>query len=288
MYSANKKEHEHLWPLPNLWLGVTVCNQSEADTKIPALLATPAAKRFVSLEPLLGAISLSYLQVGQNDDIDALRGIFHQADHWNPDHDDVAEDLALAKGGIPFLNVCLGPKWIGSGKTPRADLVVCSASYKGFVLSAFEVKISRSDFLRDLRSEKWRTYLPHCNRLYFAVLDEVCRKEDIPEEAGLLIRNRKGWYTAKKAPSLQSTVPYDTLKSLIFARQRRSAREKRIDDIMSSRYLSKVALSRWKRSGAFSTSWGPPSIRDVRAFFRTEISPSFARRRVTSGGSIFS
>lgn len=153
------------------------------------------------------------------------------------EHDDVAEDLALAKGGIPFLNVCLGPKWIGSGKTPRADLVVCSASYKGFVLSAFEVKISRSDFLRDLRSEKWRTYLPHCNRLYFAVLDEVCRKEDIPEEAGLLIRNNKGWYTAKKAPSLQSTVPYDTLKSLIFARQRRSAREKRIDDIMEMRRL---------------------------------------------------
>ena len=153
------------------------------------------------------------------------------------EHDDVAEDLALAKGGIPFLNVCLGPKWIGSGKTPRADLVVCSASYKGFVLSAFEVKISRSDFLRDLRSEKWRTYLPHCNRLYFAVLDEVCRKEDIPEEAGLLIRNNRGWYTAKKAPPLQSIVPYNTLKSLIFARQRRSAREKRIDDIMEMRRL---------------------------------------------------
>ena len=153
------------------------------------------------------------------------------------EHDDVAEDLALAKGGIPFLNVCLGPKWIGSGKTPRADLVVCSASYKGFVLSAFEVKISRSDFLRDLRSEKWRTYLPHCNRLYFAVLDEVCRKEDIPEEAGLLIRNSKGWYTAKKAPSLQSSIPHDTLLSLIFARQRRSAREKRIDDIMEMRRL---------------------------------------------------
>ena len=48
-----------LWPLPNLWLGVTVCNQAEADAKIPALLATPAAKRFVSVEPMLGPVDLS-------------------------------------------------------------------------------------------------------------------------------------------------------------------------------------------------------------------------------------
>ena len=43
-------------PIPNLWLGVTVCNQKEADEKIPILLQTPAAVRFVSGEPLLEAI----------------------------------------------------------------------------------------------------------------------------------------------------------------------------------------------------------------------------------------
>ena len=40
----------------NIWLGVTVCNQKEADEKIPILLQTPAAVRFVSGEPLLEAI----------------------------------------------------------------------------------------------------------------------------------------------------------------------------------------------------------------------------------------
>ena len=44
--------------LPNLWLGTTVCNQQEADKNIPLLLATPAAKRFVSVEPMLGAVDL--------------------------------------------------------------------------------------------------------------------------------------------------------------------------------------------------------------------------------------
>jgi protein gp37 len=46
-------------PLPNVWLGVTVCNQQEADEKIPILLNTPAAKRFVSIEPMLGPVDLS-------------------------------------------------------------------------------------------------------------------------------------------------------------------------------------------------------------------------------------
>lgn len=42
----------------NLWLGVTVCNQAEADAKIPVLLDTLAAGRFVSVEPMLGTVDL--------------------------------------------------------------------------------------------------------------------------------------------------------------------------------------------------------------------------------------
>lgn len=46
------------WPLPNVWLGVSAENQQWADIRIPALLATPAAIRFVSAEPLLGPIDI--------------------------------------------------------------------------------------------------------------------------------------------------------------------------------------------------------------------------------------
>lgn len=55
-------------PLPNVWLGVSAENQQWADIRIPALLDTPAAVRFVSAEPLLGPIDLSRWlapQVGQ-------------------------------------------------------------------------------------------------------------------------------------------------------------------------------------------------------------------------------
>lgn len=47
------------WPLKNVWLGVSVENQAAADERIPLLLQTPAAVRFVSVEPLLGHVDLA-------------------------------------------------------------------------------------------------------------------------------------------------------------------------------------------------------------------------------------
>lgn len=44
--------------LPNVWLGVSAERQQEADERIPLLLQTPAAVRFVSAEPLLGPIAV--------------------------------------------------------------------------------------------------------------------------------------------------------------------------------------------------------------------------------------
>jgi protein gp37 len=46
------------WPLPNVWLGTSCEDQATADARIPDLLATPAAVRFVSCEPMLGPINL--------------------------------------------------------------------------------------------------------------------------------------------------------------------------------------------------------------------------------------
>lgn len=44
--------------LPNVWLGVSVEDQQRADLRVPALLDTPAAVRFLSCEPLLGPVDL--------------------------------------------------------------------------------------------------------------------------------------------------------------------------------------------------------------------------------------
>lgn len=57
------RQNARTWPLPNVWLGVSAERQQEADERVPDLLATPAAVRFVSAEPLLGPIDLRELNI---------------------------------------------------------------------------------------------------------------------------------------------------------------------------------------------------------------------------------
>lgn len=46
------------WPLPNVWLGVSAEDQPRADERLGELILTPAAVRFVSLEPMVGPVDL--------------------------------------------------------------------------------------------------------------------------------------------------------------------------------------------------------------------------------------
>lgn len=75
------------WPLPNVWMGVTAEDQQRADERVPLLLRTPAAKRFVSVEPQLGPVRLDHVDAERGDDpdwcvIDALTG--EQTDMGRP------------------------------------------------------------------------------------------------------------------------------------------------------------------------------------------------------------
>jgi protein gp37 len=47
------------FPLPNVWLGVSCEDQKRTDERLPHLLQTPAAVRFISAEPLLGGIDIA-------------------------------------------------------------------------------------------------------------------------------------------------------------------------------------------------------------------------------------
>lgn len=73
--------------LPNVWLGVSVEDQERADERIPLLLSTPAAKRFVSAEPLLGPLALNKIRRTNGDEIEttnALSGTWQvlDGDHY--------------------------------------------------------------------------------------------------------------------------------------------------------------------------------------------------------------
>lgn len=81
------------WPLPNVWLGVSVEDQVTADTRIPYLLSTPAAVRFISAEPLLGPVDvLPYLFIYTHADDAALAD--DGSDEPLPFHDPATTDPA--------------------------------------------------------------------------------------------------------------------------------------------------------------------------------------------------
>lgn len=69
-YIAGSAEPEQ--PLSNVWLGVSAEDQARADDRVPVLLETPAAVRFVSAEPLLGPIDLMRANSRGFDNIDWL------------------------------------------------------------------------------------------------------------------------------------------------------------------------------------------------------------------------
>jgi protein gp37 len=94
---------------PNVWLGVTVENQTEADRRIPHLLAVPAAVRFLSCEPLQGPVDIeSYLpgpRVGGKPCLHWIIAGGENGPHYRPADPDWFRSLRdqCADAGVPFL-----------------------------------------------------------------------------------------------------------------------------------------------------------------------------------------
>ncbi len=143
--------------------------------------------------------------------------------NWN--HDKLAEDLALALD-TPWRQVPLGSVWIDNAQL--ADVITIKPSYTKFCLHIYEVKVTRADFLNDLRRDKWRGYMPHCHRLSFAVPVGMVKKDEIPQEAGLIVRGSKGWRVLKAAPKTNLEIPQNTLLSMLFLKQRTTVRQRNL------------------------------------------------------------
>lgn len=98
--------HPVTWPLPNVWLGVSVEDQKRADLRIPALLDTPAAVRWISAEPLLGPVDIMN---GLGDSwltgIDWIVAGGESGPGARPMHPDWARSLRdqCEVAGVPFL-----------------------------------------------------------------------------------------------------------------------------------------------------------------------------------------
>ena len=110
-------------------------------------------------------------------------------------HNDLAHDLAntlRAGDRVVWEDMQLGP----SG-SPRPDVYTVPKSYANFRPIAYEVKISVSDFRRDVTAGKWQSYLRYASGVVFAVPAGLIDKRDIPNGCGLMIRGEAGWRMVK-------------------------------------------------------------------------------------------
>jgi protein gp37 len=119
---------------PNVWLGVSVEDQDAANTRIPLLLQTPAAVRWISAEPLLGPIS--FVGMFATDIVNDTTNTLEALD-WvvvggesgagaRPMHPDWARSLRdqCAAAGTPFLFKQWG-EWLPMGETMASGSISC-------------------------------------------------------------------------------------------------------------------------------------------------------------------
>ena len=130
------------------------------------------------------------------------------------DHNALAEDLAAHLRGqtdkMVWTNLPLG-----TVHSSRPDVVTLDRSYR-VRLVAFEIKVSLSDFRRDVAEGKWNAYADVANAVYFAVPQGLVSAKDIPAGAGLYIRSESGWKAVRKAPpSPKPTLTSDVWMKLL-------------------------------------------------------------------------
>lgn len=116
------------WPLPNVWMGVTVEDQERADQRIPILLDTPAAVRWLSCEPLLGPVDLDATGMGvtgtsgpesRPSAVDWVVAGGESGPNARPMHPSWARSLRdqCASAGVPFLFKQWG-EWVTESQAP--------------------------------------------------------------------------------------------------------------------------------------------------------------------------
>ena len=136
-----------------------------------------------------------------------IRGVRDKPPKKKFTHRELCFDLAEAKG-TRFIEVPLGSKYLSWGEVSQADVITVNPSYNKFNLDIYEVKVTRSDFLGEIKKKKYEASLPHCNRFYFATLSGVCKPEEIPDGIGLIVRGDNGWSTVKRAKKREKK-PFD-------------------------------------------------------------------------------
>jgi len=101
----------------------------------------------------------------------------------------------------------------------RFDLFLVNANQKRF--RGFEFKVSRSDFLADKNSGKWKKYLNYCHTFTWVCPDGLIQRNEVEPPAGLIWVSKKEnrswryWKKWVKRPGNTGEIPRDKFDKII-------------------------------------------------------------------------
>ena len=130
---------------------------------------------------------------------------------------DILSVLERRHKGDVFIPECkTGPSWLNNNLRIM-DAWVMKRSWSDLRTWAYEIKVSRSDFLRD---DKWREYLPYCNEFYFVCPWGLIDPEEVEDPAGLLWITKTGGraYMKKWILPRKQDIPQELLIHLVMSR----------------------------------------------------------------------
>ncbi len=99
----------------------------------------------------------------------------------------------------------------------RLDGLAIKRAWENPVVTGYEIKVSRGDFMND---EKFHGYLPYCNEFYFVCPPQLIQPEELPNGIGLywVSKNAKRLYKKKKAHFEDKDIPGSIYKYVLIAR----------------------------------------------------------------------
>jgi hypothetical protein len=138
-----------------------------------------------------------------------------------------------------FVSECKSGPTVGT-EHDRLDGWAMRKSWSNPLTFGYEVKVSRTDFLRD---DKWHRYRAYCNELYFVCPRDLIKPNELPDDVGLLYVASTGerLFTKKKAHRREVTIPEELFRYVLICRAR-------IDPEGASRPMSQEQkLEHWRK-----------------------------------------
>lgn len=124
----------------------------------------------------------------------------------------LAKHLSVNSDRMIWEDMQLGP----SG-SPRPDVYTILKSYSRPLPTAYECKVSVSDFRSDVTSGKWQNYLRFAGAVIFCTPAGLVQKEDVPKGCGLIYfyEDTGSFRTVRNATYNAVTIPQDALLKLL-------------------------------------------------------------------------